>query len=74
MRYIMKGGVWKNSEDEILKAAIMKYGLNQWSEKNFFPLAEEVSEAMQSKNGINGWTQVSRRPNGAKYKMKNFCI
>ena len=27
----MKGGVWKNSEDEILKAAIMKYGLNQWS-------------------------------------------
>jgi pre-mRNA-splicing factor CDC5/CEF1 len=31
MRYIMKGGVWKNSEDEILKAAIMKYGLNQWS-------------------------------------------
>lgn len=31
MRYIMKGGVWKNSEDEILKAAIMKYGFNQWS-------------------------------------------
>lgn len=22
--------VWKNSEDEILKAAVMKYGLNQW--------------------------------------------
>ncbi|EGR30415.1 myb-like DNA-binding domain protein [Ichthyophthirius multifiliis] len=31
MRYIIKGGVWKNSEDEILKAAVMKYGLNQWS-------------------------------------------
>lgn len=30
-RLQMKGGVWKNSEDEILKAAIMKYGLNQWS-------------------------------------------
>jgi len=28
MRYIIKGGVWKNSEDEILKAAVMKYGLN----------------------------------------------
>lgn len=30
MRYLIKGGVWKNSEDEILKAAVMKYGLNQW--------------------------------------------
>jgi len=28
MRYLIKGGVWKNSEDEILKAAVMKYGLN----------------------------------------------
>ena len=27
----MKGGVWKNSEDETLKAAIMKYGLNNWA-------------------------------------------
>ncbi|KAJ1978663.1 Pre-mRNA-splicing factor cef1 [Dimargaris verticillata] len=24
------GGVWKNTEDEILKAAVMKYGKNQW--------------------------------------------
>eukprot|EP01071_Lankesteria_metandrocarpae_P007959 Lankesteria_metandrocarpae@DN4831_c0_g1_i1.p1 len=31
MRITMKGGVWKNSEDEILKAAVMKYGLNNWS-------------------------------------------
>ena len=23
--------MWKNSEDEILKAAIMKYGLNNWA-------------------------------------------
>lgn len=30
-RYMVKGGIWKNSEDEILKAAVMKYGLNQWS-------------------------------------------
>lgn len=28
---MIKGGVWKNTEDEILKAAIMKYGLNQWA-------------------------------------------
>jgi len=25
---MLKGGVWKNAEDEILKAAVMKYGLN----------------------------------------------
>eukprot|EP01031_Cornospumella_fuschlensis_P034526 gene34526-41803_t len=31
MRILLKGGVWKNSEDEILKAAVMKYGKNQWS-------------------------------------------
>ena len=27
----MKGGVWKNSEDEILKAAVMKYGKQNWA-------------------------------------------
>lgn len=27
----MKGGIWKNTEDEILKAAVMKYGINQWA-------------------------------------------
>lgn len=31
MRIQYKGGVWKNSEDEILKAAVMKYGMNQWA-------------------------------------------
>jgi pre-mRNA-splicing factor CDC5/CEF1 len=31
MRTLIKGGVWKNTEDEILKAAVMRYGLNQWS-------------------------------------------
>ena len=31
MRITIKGGVWKNSEDEILKAAVMKYGKNQWA-------------------------------------------
>jgi len=25
------GGIWRNTEDEILKAAVMKYGKNQWS-------------------------------------------
>lgn len=27
----VKGGTWTNVEDEILKAAVSKYGLNQWS-------------------------------------------
>src|SRR3989338_7732981 len=31
MKVQMKGGVWKNTEDEILKASVMKYGLNQWA-------------------------------------------
>ncbi|PVU94592.1 hypothetical protein BB561_002428 [Smittium simulii] len=31
MRINIKGGVWKNTEDEILKAAVMKYGKNQWA-------------------------------------------
>ncbi|XP_002733954.1 cell division cycle 5-like protein [Saccoglossus kowalevskii] len=30
-RINIKGGVWRNTEDEILKAAVMKYGKNQWS-------------------------------------------
>ncbi|KAJ1409760.1 hypothetical protein B484DRAFT_336577 [Ochromonadaceae sp. CCMP2298] len=31
MRILIKGGVWKNTEDEILKAAVMKYGKNAWA-------------------------------------------
>mmetsp|Transcript_162 Transcript_162/g.340 ORF Transcript_162/g.340 Transcript_162/m.340 type:complete len:813 (-) Transcript_162:251-2689(-) len=31
VRIMIKGGVWKNTEDEILKVAVMKYGKNQWS-------------------------------------------
>jgi hypothetical protein len=31
VRVIIKGGVWKNTEDEVLKAAVMKYGKNQWA-------------------------------------------
>lgn len=28
---MLKGGVWRNTEDEVLKVAVAKYGLNQWS-------------------------------------------
>eukprot|EP00533_Pseudo-nitzschia_delicatissima_P003316 CAMPEP_0116089854 /NCGR_PEP_ID=MMETSP0327-20121206/6641_1 /TAXON_ID=44447 /ORGANISM="Pseudo-nitzschia delicatissima, Strain B596" /LENGTH=854 /DNA_ID=CAMNT_0003581061 /DNA_START=5 /DNA_END=2569 /DNA_ORIENTATION=+ len=31
VRAFIKGGVWKNSEDEILKAAVQKYGKQQWA-------------------------------------------
>ena len=31
VRVYLKGGVWKNSEDEILKAAVQKYGKQQWA-------------------------------------------
>ena len=31
VKLLVKGGVWKNTEDEILKAAVMKYGKNQWA-------------------------------------------
>ncbi|OZJ03547.1 hypothetical protein BZG36_04168 [Bifiguratus adelaidae] len=31
MKVIVKGGVWRNAEDEILKAAVSKYGKNQWA-------------------------------------------
>uniref|UniRef100_F7FA97 Cell division cycle 5-like protein n=1 Tax=Monodelphis domestica TaxID=13616 RepID=F7FA97_MONDO len=30
-RVMIKGGLWRNTEDEVLKAAVMKYGKNQWS-------------------------------------------
>ncbi|KAI9491325.1 pre-mRNA splicing factor component-domain-containing protein [Zychaea mexicana] len=31
MKVLIKGGIWKNTEDEILKAAVSKYGKNQWA-------------------------------------------
>ena len=31
VRILIKGGTWKNTEDEILKAAVMKYGKNMWA-------------------------------------------
>lgn len=30
-RPMQKGGIWRNTEDEVLKVAVAKYGLNQWS-------------------------------------------
>jgi hypothetical protein len=33
---MIKGGVWRNTEDEIMKAAVMKYGKNQARIHGFF--------------------------------------
>lgn len=30
LKYMLKNNQWQNVEDEILKAAVMKYGFNQW--------------------------------------------
>ena len=46
VRMQIKGGVWRNTEDEILKAAVMKYGLNQWSRIG------EFYEKFEYKNNI----------------------
>ncbi|XP_062014423.1 cell division cycle 5-like protein [Rosa rugosa] len=29
-KMMIRGGLWKNTEDEILKVAVMKYGINEW--------------------------------------------
>jgi len=53
---VVKGGVWKNIEDEILKAAVMKYGKNQWAR-----IASLLSRksAKQCKARWNEWLDPS---------------
>lgn len=48
----VKGGVWTNVEDEILKAAVAKYGLNQWARVASL-LAKKT--AKQAKARWNEW-------------------
>ncbi|GME96092.1 unnamed protein product [Ambrosiozyma monospora] len=48
----VKGGVWSNAEDEVLKAAIAKYGLNQWSRVSSL-LSKKT--AKQCKSRWNEW-------------------
>ncbi|KAA8916480.1 hypothetical protein TRICI_001343 [Trichomonascus ciferrii] len=52
----IKGGVWTNVEDEILKAAISKYGLNQWARVSSL-LARKT--AKQCKARWNEWLDPS---------------
>jgi pre-mRNA-splicing factor CDC5/CEF1 len=58
VRVFIKGGVWKNSEDEILKAAIMKYGKQQWA--RVASLLNRKS-AKQCKARWNEWLDPSIR-------------
>ena len=52
MKYHVKGSIWKNAEDEILKAAVMKYGLNQWSRISSLLVRKS---ARQCKERWNEW-------------------
>ncbi|KAK9464732.1 Homeodomain-like protein [Lipomyces arxii] len=52
----IKGGVWTNVEDEILRAAIAKYGLNQWARVSSL-LARKT--AKQVKARWNEWLDPS---------------
>lgn len=58
VRVFIKGGVWKNSEDEILKAAVMKYGKQQWA--RVASLLNRKS-AKQCKARWNEWLDPSVR-------------
>lgn len=55
---VVKGGVWTNIEDEILKAAISKYGLNQWARVSSL-LARKTSK--QCKARWDEWIDPSIR-------------
>ncbi len=69
MKYHAKGGTWKNAEDEILKAAVMKYGLNQWPRISSL-LVRKSSK--QSKEGWYNWLDPKvKRQNGQKKKKNN---
>ena len=48
---VVKGGVWTNIEDEILKASVSKYGLNQWARVSSL-LARKTSKQCKAR-----WTE-----------------
>merc|ERR1712137_800285 len=49
---VLKKALWKNSEDQILKAAVMKYGLNQWDRISSLLLSRSSKEC---KNRWYSW-------------------
>ena len=61
MVYHVKGGIWKNTEDEILKAAVMKYGLNQWARISSLLVRKSAS---QCKSRWYEWLDPSIKKTG----------
>ncbi|EKG19492.1 SANT domain DNA binding protein [Macrophomina phaseolina MS6] len=55
---VVKGGVWTNIEDEIVKVAVSKYGLNQWARVSSL-LARKTPK--QCKARWNEWLDPSIR-------------
>jgi hypothetical protein len=68
MRIMIKGGVWKNTEDEILKAAVMKYGKNQWARISSLLVRKS---AKQCKARWYEWLDPSIKKVG--YLQTSFC-
>ena len=55
----MKGGAWKNSEDEILKAAVMKYGKTEWARVASLLPREEDEKLMHLAKVLSGqWRTI----------------
>ncbi|KAH9999036.1 pre-mRNA splicing factor component-domain-containing protein [Russula vinacea] len=64
VRIIIKGGVWKNTEDEVLKAAIAKYGKNQWARISSL-LVRKTPKQCKAR-WYEWWIPPSKRPNGQR--------
>lgn len=64
MPLYVKGGAWTNVEDEILKAAVSKYGLNQWARVSSLLTKKSAKQAKARWNewlsptiNKNAWTR-----------------
>lgn len=66
-----QGGVWRNTEDEILKAAVMKYG--KTSGLGLPHCCIESQQSSAKPDGMSGWIQALRKQNGPEKKRKNSC-
>jgi len=71
MRMMVKGGVWKNTEDEILKAAVMKYGKNQWARISSLLVRKS---AKQCKARWNEWLDPTIKKNRMEQRRRRKII
>ena len=49
--------VWRLQEDEILKAAVMKYGKNQWSRISSLLVRKSAKQCKVVRHSVCGWVQ-----------------